>query len=236
MELWTAFTIGLVGSLHCVGMCGAIALALPHSGAKRWKYLAGRLLYNFGRIATYSLLGIFFGIMGRAVSLAGFQEKLSISLGVIILIVLVMPNKYSAKILTIPILSRIIGLLRVKIGRLFGNGSLPALFSIGILNGLLPCGFVYVGIAGSLTTNSLIEGATYMALFGLGTLPTMLATSLASNFVSFNVRNTLRRFLPVGTAILATLFILRGLALGIPYISPKLSKTPTINSDCCSGK
>ncbi|MBI3233586.1 MAG: sulfite exporter TauE/SafE family protein [Bacteroidetes bacterium] len=231
MELWTAFTIGLLGSLHCVGMCGAIAFALPRN-KDRWRFLSGRILYNLGRVATYSILGIFFGFVGQAVSLAGFQQRLSITIGILMLLAILIPNKFTGKLLSVRWIAPFISRIKSNIGKLFGHGSMPALFAIGLLNGLLPCGFVYVGIGGSLTTNSIGGGAAYMALFGLGTLPTMLAASLATNVISINVRNAVRRFLPVAMAVLAVMFIMRGMALGIPYLSPKLSSTPTIPAEC----
>ncbi|MBS1537370.1 MAG: sulfite exporter TauE/SafE family protein [Bacteroidetes bacterium] len=231
MELWTAFTIGLLGSLHCVGMCGAIAFALPRNN-HRWKFLTGRIFYNLGRVTTYSILGIFFGFVGQAVSLAGFQQRLSITIGIVMILALVFPGRVTHKLFSSGLIAPLISQLKSRIGRLFGNGSMISLFVIGILNGLLPCGFVYVGIGGSLTTNSIASGVAYMALFGLGTLPTMLAASLATNIISINVRNTVRRFLPVGMAVLAVMFILRGMALGIPYLSPKLSSTPTPAAEC----
>ncbi|MBK9247313.1 MAG: sulfite exporter TauE/SafE family protein [Ignavibacteria bacterium] len=231
MELWSAFAIGFFGSFHCIGMCGAIAFALPQNSTK-WKFLAGRILYNLGRVMTYTLFGVFFGFVGQAVSLAGLQEKLSIILGVLILAAVLIPHKYTQNFLSIGIFAPLVQPLKKNIGRLFGNGSMLSLLSIGILNGLLPCGFVYLGIAGSMTTESVSSAALYMALFGLGTLPTMLIASLATNLISMNVRNTIRKFLPVGMATLAVLFILRGMSLGIPYISPKLSSTPVPQGEC----
>jgi len=231
MELWTAFTIGLLGSFHCVGMCGAIAFALPRN-QYRWKFLSGRILYNFGRITTYSIFGLFFGFVGQAVSVAGFQQRLSITIGIMMIFAIVIPRKFTQKLFSFGLIAPLVTRLKSGIGRLFGNGSMVSLFSIGILNGLLPCGFVYVGIGGSLTTNSIGGGAAYMALFGLGTLPTMLAASLATNIISLNVRNAIRRFLPFGMALLAVMFILRGMGLGIPYLSPKLASTPTPAAEC----
>lgn len=231
MELWSAFAIGFFGSFHCIGMCGAIAFALPQNDTK-WRFLVGRIFYNLGRVMTYTLLGVFFGIVGQAVSLAGLQEALSITLGILMLAAVLTPQKYSQKLVSVGMLAPLVQPLKKRIGRLFGNGSMLSLLSIGLLNGLLPCGFVYLGIAGSMTTNTVTDAALYMAFFGLGTFPMMLMASLATNLISMNVRNTIRRFLPVGMATLAVLFILRGMSLGIPYISPKLSSTPVPQGEC----
>src|ERR1035441_277600 len=81
MDLWTAFLLGLVGSLHCAGMCGPLALALPAAGNTTAGYLLGRVAYNTGRIITYCLLGIVFGLAGWTFLLAGLQRWTSIALG-----------------------------------------------------------------------------------------------------------------------------------------------------------
>ncbi|MCF7797663.1 MAG: sulfite exporter TauE/SafE family protein [Lentisphaeria bacterium] len=227
MDIWTGFIIGLLGSFHCVGMCGPITLALPGGYAQKRAWIFGRVLYNLGRIVTYSLLGIIFGIIGQSIALAGYQQSLSIALGVVILLGVFLPSKYAAKLLPFSPVQTFMVRVRDFWGRLFRNNSHPSLFTIGVLNGFLPCGFVYVGLAGAMSTGGVWSGAAYMALFGMGTFPIMLATSLAGNWVGIEVRRFIQKLVPVGAVLLAVLFILRGLSLGIPYISPKMSgKTP----------
>jgi uncharacterized protein len=223
MEIWTAFLVGLGGSFHCVGMCGPLALALPGSAETRMKFVAGRLLYNFGRVVTYTLMGGLFGLVGRMVQLAGFQQTLSILMGVGIILVALVPL-LSRRQLALPASfpTRGIGALKAGLGRLFRSQSCFALLFIGLLNGLLPCGFVYLGLAGSLTTGSAWRGMAYMALFGLGTVPLMLVVSLSGHLVSVGVRQLVSRLLPIGMVVLGILFVLRGLGLGIPYVSPIL--------------
>lgn len=86
LPLWTAFLTGLLGSLHCAGMCGPICLALPmgeESGSRWWRALQ----YHSGRILTYVLLGTFFGWVGAGFRLAGMQSTLSVAAGVVLLAV-----------------------------------------------------------------------------------------------------------------------------------------------------
>ena len=255
MDIWTGFIIGLFGSFHCVGMCGPITLALPGGYNQRRSWILGRVLYNLGRIVTYSFMGIIFGIIGQSIALAGYQQSLSIALGVLILLGVFLPSKYARKVFPFAPFQKFMGAIRNFWGKLFRNNSHPSLFTIGILNGFLPCGFVYVGLAGAMSTGGIFSSAAYMALFGFGTFPIMLATALAGNWIGIEVRRFIQKLVPVGAVLLAVLFILRGLSLGIPYVSPKMSgKTPAqmkmqmdqmhnangkmleLDHDCCTGK
>lgn len=223
MEIWTGFIVGLLGSVHCVGMCGPIAVALPVLGETQFEVLAGRVLYNFGRVITYSLMGALFGLFGSRLILFGLQQDLSILLGSIILIYVLLPRKWKAKIFDTTFYKRIKTFLVSRFAILISRRSISSLFIIGLLNGLLPCGFVYVGIAGAASTADWLHGAAYMALFGLGTFPIMFAASILGKIINLNIRQRINKLIPVLTLILALLFILRGLNLGIPYISPEFS-------------
>ena len=217
--LWTAFMLGLVGSLHCVGMCGAIALALPHYGRGWSAFIAGRLAYNFGRILTYSILGIIFGLIGKTLALAGIQQWLSIGAGIAILLGLLVSTRY-----TTPPIVRSVAWLKLNLGQLLRQRSPHALLMLGLLNGLLPCGLVYAACAGAVATGDLVTGVEYMALFGLGTLPLMMGVSLSGRALFGSLRFLLQKLIPISLVIVAFLLILRGMALGIPYVSPDLAK------------
>ena len=93
MWLFSAFLVGFLGSFHCVGMCGPIALALPLEKKSNWSFFSGRLLYNGGRVLTYSVLGLLVGIIGHTIAMAGFQKVLSIATGILILIIAVFNQK-----------------------------------------------------------------------------------------------------------------------------------------------
>ncbi len=237
MEVWTGFLVGLLGSLHCVGMCGPIALALPVFGHSKIHVLFGRLLYNLGRVITYSIMGALFGLFGSRIVLFGLQQDISIAIGVLILLYVLIPRRIKTKISQFSFYIAITGFLKAHYSKLISKRTNKSLLTIGLLNGLLPCGFVYVGIAGAVTTTDWISGAAYMALFGLGTVPIMFITSVLGRVINFNLRKKINKLIPAFAALLALLFILRGLNLGIPYLSPKFqepSATKKIqNVDCC---
>jgi len=235
MELWTAFIIGLAGSLHCIGMCGPIAIALPLRDESKLRLLIGRILYNSGRIITYAILGLIFGFIGAGFFIGGYQQSLSIALGILMLLTLFLPSKYASYLTGAKLHEKMTGKIRGLWRKLMQNNSIGAMFLIGLLNGFLPCGLVYIAIAGSVSTGTALGGALYMAVFGIGTFPVMLAMSLVGQVLSFNMKSKLRKLLPVGVAILAVLFILRGMSLGIPYISPKIEKQESGQTtvDCC---
>lgn len=216
MYLWTAFTIGLFGSLHCVGMCGPIACALPVRAGGRWAVAGNALLYNLGRTLTYSLLGGVIGLAGRGLYLAGFQQIMSVALGVMLLLIALFSINVEANLLRLPHLQRLVFQLKCQLARLLKNRSVNAAFFIGLLNGLLPCGLVYMAVVGALTTGGVGSGMAYMALFGLGTLPLMLATGLAGNFAGLRFRKALRRAYPAFLIFFAILFLFRGLNFNLP--------------------
>jgi uncharacterized protein len=224
LDIFTGFVIGLLGSLHCIGMCGPIALALPAGKFKSMRFYFGRIYYNLGRVVTYSFFGLIFGIIGKNFAMAGLQSWVSIISGAGIIIIVLLPQRIKTSTLSKLQLYRLTDKIKNAFGSLFKSGSLTAMFCIGILNGFLPCGFVYVGLAGALASGEVTTGILYMALFGLGTLPVMFAASVAGNYVSIGIRQKLTKVIPVLAILLAVIFILRGLSLGIPYISPKSEK------------
>lgn len=226
MDYYTAFLLGLVGSLHCAGMCGPLALALPATGTTLLGFVLGRAAYNLGRIVTYCVLGLVFGLIGQTVLLAGIQRWVSIALGVALLAGLLGSRKLA---LSGPV-NALVTLLKMKMAFLLRRRSVVALAFLGLLNGLLPCGLVYVACAGATVTGSLLAGARYMAAFGIGTIPLMLAIGLSGRLIPLSVRLGLRKAIPVSVFLLACLLILRGMSLGIPYVSPDLSASGTA---CC---
>lgn len=223
MELIAALTVGFLGSFHCVGMCGPIALALPVPDSSNYKFVAGRVIYNLGRIISYSLMGFVFGLLGQRFSLWGLQQGLSIFLGAVIVLFIFLPGKYKNKITLLTPVQKIISQLKLTIGKLFKQKSLPSFLAMGVLNGFLPCGFVYMGLAGAIASTNPVTGMFIMVFFGLGTFPAMFAVSAFGKFISHNFRMKLRKLTPAFAILFALIFILRGLNLGIPYLSPKIS-------------
>lgn len=232
MEIWTGFIVGLVGSVHCIGMCGPIVIALPVFGENQLKILIGRVLYNLGRVVTYTTMGALFGLFGSRLVLFGLQQQMSIAFGAVIVLYVFTPRKIKNKIAEAFIYQTVTQFIKSHFAKMISKKSNSSLFVIGLLNGLLPCGFVYVGIAGSISTGSVLSGALYMALFGLGTFPIMLAAAAFGKVINLNIKKRINKLIPAFAVILALLFILRGLNLGIPYISPKFSKAVQHNESC----
>lgn len=225
MELWTALMLGLAGSAHCAGMCGPLALALPRSaGAGWWPHLAGRLAYNLGRLTTYGLLGLAFGGLGRGLALAGVQRWVSIGLGVALLAGVALGGTRGWKW---PNLMNWAPARRL-FGRLLQRPGAGTLTLLGGLNGLLPCGLVYAACAGAAVSGSGPAGAVYLLVFGLGTVPMMLGLALAGGALQVPLRARLQRVIPVALGVMGGWLIVRGLGLGIPYLSPDLS-----GAACC---
>lgn len=234
MFLLAAISLGFLGSFHCVGMCGPIALSLPVKRDSSFNMVTGSLIYNMGRVITYACMGLLFGLLGRGFVLAGWQNILSVTLGTIILVLLFVP-KLSILPVNVGIVFRMLEKLKSKIRLLFGVHKLQSLLFIGLLNGLLPCGLVYLGIAGSIATGDVLNGALFMAGFGLGTLPAMLTITVVRDYISIRFRERIRKAVPLFVAMMAVLLILRGLNLGIPYVSPSLQSTEAgCEHQCCS--
>jgi sulfite exporter TauE/SafE len=219
----TAFSMGLLGSFHCVGMCGPIALALPVRSDNLWTKLSGAIWYNLGRVITYSLFGCLFGMIGMSASLFGFQQWLSVLLGLLIILLVVLPKRwalpYKNNAITV-----LLQKLRFSLGKLFAKKSHSSLLSIGLLNGFLPCGLVYMAAAGAVATGAMSRGILFMAFFGLGTLPMMWSIVFFGNYIGISIRQKIRRGYPYMMLFMACLLVLRGMGLGIPYLSPRAEK------------
>ncbi len=213
MYLWTAFTIGLFGSLHCIGMCGPIALAV---GGQRSNVWVNGLLYNLGRTVTYSLLGGIIGLLGQGLFFAGFQKSMTIAIGAALLLIAVFSINVETKLLKVNVFNRLFFNVKSGIGRWIQQQGFAGTFAVGVLNGLLPCGLVYMAVAGALSTGELLSGMAYMALFGLGTLPLMTVVSLAGNVVNLRFRIIFQKIYPAFLIFFAMLFLFRGLNFHIP--------------------
>ncbi len=233
IELGAAFLLGLLGSAHCAGMCGPIALALAGGGEPRARFLLTRSLYNAGRVLTYVALGLLVGLLGHALRLAGWQQGLSIAAGVALLLGAIFYLRGAPGWWHPPAaLTRGFARLQGVWGRLMARRSAGGLFGLGLLNGLLPCGLVYAALAGAAATGSAAGGAAFMLVFGLGTFPAMLAISVFGHALAPALRRRLNALIPAGLALMAGLLILRGLGLGIPYLSPAYDAT-TGAAACC---
>lgn len=216
MALFTAFIMGLVGSLHCIGMCGPIALSLPYHDPQKWKTLRNVLLYNSGRVLSYCLLGILPAILGLGVQIGGFQKTTTIVLGVLMIVFAFFSFNLNSRLWSFGPLARFKQWVQQQLGRLLKSHSLTAFLGIGLFNGLLPCGMVYAAMAGAVTQSALINSFLYMALFGLGTIPMMLALALAGNWLSWRWRRVLRSATPLFLLFFGALLLARAWQVELP--------------------
>lgn len=219
-DLQVAFFIGLFGSIHCVGMCGPLALALPVNSTSTLWLVFDKLIYQLGRVISYTILGVIIGLIGKQVWLLGIQQSVSIISGVLIIIAaMTRLLKWSffyrghASHPAAVINRLIVYALKHRWGHLF----------IGMLNGLLPCGFVYLALIGAVNTPSVLSSAKYMFWFGMGTLPLMFIAAVGSGFITLNVRRKLNNIIPYFMLCLGIWFVMRGLSLNIPYLSPAIN-------------
>jgi len=212
-----AFFIGLFGSVHCIGMCGPLAFAIPVRNSSYGLIIWDKLVYNFGRVISYTLIGLITGLIGRRLWLSGLQQWVSIFSGVFIILAAssrlirypLTRGKFSNWLLQ-PFYKLMSFAIKNKAGHLL----------VGLLNGFLPCGFVYLALIGSVNANSVTAGAQYMFWFGMGTMPLMLVATVGTGLLNTQMRRRMNHIVPYFMLCLGIWFVLRGLALDIPYLSP----------------
>ena len=218
--LVSAFILGLLGSFHCVGMCGPIAFMLPVDRSNTVKKITQIAIYHFGRLLAYSIIGLIFGLIGKSLYIFGFQQQLTIIIGVLMILVVLIPqqtfNKYN---FSRPVY-RLISKVKSALGSAMKKKTMDTFLTIGFLNGFLPCGLVYMALFAAIAGGNAINGILYMAVFGLGTIPLMTTTIYFSQFLKGKARQRIQKAIPVFVILIGALFILRGLGLGIPYLSP----------------
>ncbi|TAH23890.1 MAG: sulfite exporter TauE/SafE family protein [Cytophagales bacterium] len=207
----TPFLIGLLSSMHCIGMCGPITLALPVRTNVPLQKTLKYLLYNTGRIATYAFLGAIIGVFGMGINLIGFQYWVSIISGLLIILSVVV----KIKSFKINFLERFSQWLRQKLNSsfiyYFKKSDTSALFILGLLNGLLPCGMVYIAIIGAIALATPLEASFFMIFFGLGTLPIMMMIPLIGQTLSNFFKSKTSLTIPILTTIIGGMLIFRGI-------------------------
>jgi uncharacterized protein len=199
----TAFLLGFMGSLHCAGMCGPLILMTPVVGASRVSIAASRMTYHTGRIGIYSVLGSLFGLIGESIALAGFQRWLSAASGLIIILALIAANPAKKNFLQMP------AFLKSRFAAFLRQRSYVSILALGAINGLLPCGLVYVAATASVAAGGILESIVYMLLFGVGTLPMLLGVSLLRRRIPFLQVRNVQRLAPFSVATVAILLIIR---------------------------
>ena len=224
--IWAGLLLGFVGSLHCVGMCGPIAIAA--FGKSEYNQVTSRIVYNFGRTFTYTLMGLAMGLAGQVVKLSGIQQTVSIVLGLTIVLFttfyfLGIKSKYV-------IIQRPLLWTQKQLSNLIRKKGLVNRFSLGVINGFLPCGLVYMALAGAIVTENIWDSVGFMFLFGLGTIPALFGITYIAPTISRVVN--INKWIPYMFAIVGVILVLRGLGLGIPFISPDLSsETSQMHTD-----
>ncbi|WP_276168140.1 sulfite exporter TauE/SafE family protein [Zobellia alginiliquefaciens] len=216
----SALILGLMGSLHCVGMCGPIAFMLPVDRTNNYKKFGQIFIYHFGRLLAYGIIGLIFGFVGKGLSIFGAQQKLSIFIGILMILIVLIPYKtFNQYNLSKPIY-KVISKVKNQLGKELKKKSPDTFLTIGFLNGFLPCGLVYMALFGAIAMGNAIQGSLYMMLFGLGTIPLMTTAIYFSGLLKGGLRQKVQKAIPLFVAVIGLLFILRGLGLGIPYVSP----------------
>jgi len=227
--LAAALIIGFTGSLHCVGMCGPLAMIVPLRGHK-W---AAIITYHLSRISVYALLGFAFGSLGAQLVILESGQRFTLILGSALLLFFVVPAIFPRWGFS----SKVSGL---AIG-FYGKLSKPAMQSksflsvavLGAINGLLPCGLVYVALAGAVSSGSGLSGALFMLAIGLGTFPATITIMSLRNYINPYIQRFSRFAVPVVAGALAVMLIARGLNLDIPFLSPKVEKVSTSGGEVC---
>ncbi|WP_046743156.1 sulfite exporter TauE/SafE family protein [Kordia zhangzhouensis] len=229
----TGFILGLLGSLHCVGMCGPIAFMLPVDRTNTYKKGAQIALYHVGRLLAYATIGLVFGLLGKSLYIFGMQQKLSVVIGVVMIVAILLPYKTFSKYNISKPIFRIISKVKTSLGKQFKKKSMDTFFTIGFLNGFLPCGLVYMAVFGAIAFGSAWQGSLYMVFFGLGTIPLMTTAIYVGKFLNTTIKQRIQKAIPVFVVVIGALFILRGLGLGIPYISPASNAGLVTNTMNC---
>jgi len=218
--LWSALIFGLLGSFHCVGMCGPIAFMLPVDRSNSFRKVSQIFIYHFGRLLAYSLIGLFFGLVGKSLYIFGIQQQLSIVIGALMILVVLIPTQTFNKYNFSKPIYKLISKVKSSLGKALKKKTPDTFLTIGFLNGFLPCGLVYMAVFASMTMQNAFQGSIYMTLFGLGTIPLMTTAIYFGKFLNTSIKQRIQKAVPVFVVIIGVLFILRGLGLGIPYISP----------------
>lgn len=232
MDFWVAFSIGFLGSFHCVGMCGPIGLLVPLNRQSNVSILSGLFTYHAGRLLTYSLFGVVFGLLGRGIFIGGLQQYASIAFGIVLLLAAFLPTLFSSKFSLFKLNASFLSKSMEKIKHLKKQSPSAARFGLGIVNGFLPCGLVYLGIAAAISQATALGGGLSMLFFGLGTVPMLLATNVTA--LKLQKKSKLlqvQRYIPYALGLMGLFFIYRGLNLNLPF-SPKIDVVQAVISIC----
>ncbi len=209
--------MGLIGSMHCAGMCGPIAISLPYRVGMQTKEetFFKILVYNLGRIITYAFFGLLFGIVGKGFFTMGIQKWFLITLAVLLILIAIFSIDVESKALKIPVIGKFNIKIKELLAKTLKNATVKSFLYIGILNGFLPCGLVYMAIVAAIATGGVLNSVLYMILFGIGTMPMMMALGYGGHLLSTRFRTFLRKLYPVFMIIFAILFLMRAFKINM---------------------
>ncbi len=230
-HLWAAVIMGLAGSLHCIGMCGPLVGLMPYDRSSVGRFVLTKSLNHLGRISMYALLGVLFGALGQTLVAVGLQQGLSIVSGIFILVIFAWPSRWK-RLSPKSKLIQITAWVKSKFSGLLKSKKPSTLFLLGALNGMLPCGLLYMALAASISTGSISNAVLFMIVFGLGTVPALVLVGIFAQVLKQKLSGTYMRFSRILLILTAALLILRGSNLGIPYLSPKVN-TEKAQMECC---
>ncbi|MFS4482867.1 sulfite exporter TauE/SafE family protein [Hyunsoonleella sp. 2307UL5-6] len=218
--LLSAFILGILGSFHCAGMCGPIAFMLPVDRTNTLKKISQISMYHLGRLLAYSLIGLVFGLIGKSLFIFGYQQQLSIGIGLFMILIVIIPKNILDEFNISKPIYKTISRVKTALGTALKKKTMDTFLTIGFLNGFLPCGLVYMALFAAMASGNAASGSLQMVVFGLGTVPLMTTAIYFSHFLKGKARQRIQKAIPVFIVVIGTLFILRGLGLGIPYLSP----------------
>lgn len=211
---YSAFILGFLGSLHCLGMCGPLSLLLP---ANKNRYLLGRLLYNCGRITTYVLLGLLTGVAGRQAGFIIPQKIIFFSLGISLLLYILLPSRWKNRLSVWKPVEQLAAFTRRGIARLSKRAGFAVQYGFGLVNGLIPCGLVYAALSGAFLTAGISDSAAFMFFFGLGTLPMMMSFGYIGKWLPAFIRVKPQLLYTITYAIMGTFFLYKGLQIPVSH-------------------
>ena len=226
INIISIITIAFLGSFgHCVGMCGGIVIAYSSAkiddGFSRQKQVFSHLLYSFGRVSTYVLMGILFGYFGSLFSFDGQANTVFRMITGIIMILAGLSLIGQIKFLSL-IEHNLSGTLWYKkvFQTLIRSKSYLSFYSLGLLNGFLPCGFVYFFAITAANTASPIYGALVMLIFGLSTIPALFSLGFfISLFNKTGIRDVFIKLAALAVILYGIVELYKGYMLYIGSIS-----------------
>lgn len=211
-----AIILGLGGSLHCVGMCGPLIISIPFEQNTGIKKITAIIVYFFSKAAIYAVMGAFFALIGWSFKIITLQQWLSVVAGIFIILFAVYPLYFQKKLASINFFAA----LKTSFKKNMLQNTLWSYMQLGALNALLPCGLIYTALLAAAATSSVLKGTLFMFIFGITSAIPLMVLAIAKTGINMSLRQKLRPVTMYLSIIIGLLLIIRGLGLGIPYLSP----------------